>query len=179
MRAGACCVGMRTRVWGSGGSASSFLSASSSSLGLGNLAVQIRRMLGLVKSEGRHLLDAMLIARSTLCQLDNTAATAVRATRQHRLGWHIAPPSRTATPAHGLWGKDVPSVPSERVWSFSASICIWSARPALSACRSLRFESSAFFSAMRASSTGDWPDGCEPPRELEGLRKWDARGRVG
>jgi hypothetical protein len=37
-RAGACCVGMRTSVWGSGGSASVFFSASSSSFGFGRLA---------------------------------------------------------------------------------------------------------------------------------------------
>lgn len=37
--AGACCVGMRTRVWGRGGSESDFFSASSSSFGLGNLAM--------------------------------------------------------------------------------------------------------------------------------------------
>jgi hypothetical protein len=42
--AGACCVGMRTRVWGSGGSASGFASVSSSSFGFGSLAVRGQMM---------------------------------------------------------------------------------------------------------------------------------------
>lgn len=37
--AGACCVGIRTRVWGNGGLSSVFFSASSSSLAFGSLAI--------------------------------------------------------------------------------------------------------------------------------------------
>lgn len=123
----------------------------------------------------------MLIALSTLCQFDSTAATAE--------GGHVSALlySRAITrgACQGLprgefgWGGDEPSVPSDRVDNFSASICIWSARPALRACRSLREASSAFFSAMRARRTGDWPEGCEPPRELDWLRMCEGRVRVG
>ena len=78
----------------------------------------------------------------------------------------------------GAVGESAPSVPSDKVVSFSASICIWSAKPALRACRSLSEASSAFFSAMRASRTGDWEGPAEPPSE-DCERMWEGRLRVG
>jgi hypothetical protein len=74
--AGACCVGMRTSVWGNGGPSSAFFSDSSSSFGLGSFAVVVQYLLSLYEKE--NLLEAMLMARSTLCQFDNTAAIADR-----------------------------------------------------------------------------------------------------
>lgn len=71
-----------------------------------------------------------------------------------------------------------PSVPSDKVVSFSASVCIWSARPALRACRSLSEASSAFLSAMRASRMGEWVGPWEPPSE-DCERMWEGRLRVG
>jgi hypothetical protein len=72
---------------------------------------------------------------------------------------------------------NIPSVPSDNVPNLSASACIWSDSPALRACSSLRFASSAFFSAMRAMRTGDWPVVWEPPRDAEGLRRLEGRER--
>lgn len=65
-------------------------------------------------------------------------------------------------------------MPFERVDSFCSNISIWSASPALSACSSLRFASSAFFSFMRAISTGDAPEEGAP---MDWCRRWDASGR--
>ena len=130
------------------------------------------------KSAGGDLLDAILMARRTLCQFDRTAATA----RHEHVNVNLQLPrgsSRIPPRSHVLANclDYLPSVPSDNVLSLSANICIWSARPALNACRSFKFASSAFFSAMRATSAGDWPDGCEPPREAEGFRRWDGSGR--
>jgi hypothetical protein len=157
--AGACCVGMRTRVCGRGGSVSG-LSASSSSFGLGILAAQVSLRYFFYSRKGvcRDSLEAMLMARRTLCQFERTAATA--GTCQYEPVGHIG-------------RQNTPSVPLDSVCSLSASICIWSARPPLSACRSLRLASSAFFSAMRASSTGDC---CAAPPS-DWLRRCDGSGR--
>ena len=54
-------------------------------------------------------------------------------------------------------GYDVPCVPSDNVVSFSSSIFICPANPALRSRNCLRFSSSAFFSLTRACKIGDCP----------------------
>jgi len=113
--------------------------------------------------------DAILIARNTLCQFDRTAAMANRASQHHVNPIKISSsqlsiPYHSHThilrssihPAKSRAHSHIPSVPELRVPSLSASICIWSARPALRACKSFKLASSAFFSAIRATRTGDW-----------------------
>lgn len=90
--------------------------------------------------DAEDLLDAILIARRTLCQFPNTVATARRS--QYR------PPLNSLRDS-------VPSVPSESVDNFSSSICICPAKPALRSRNCFRFSSSAFFSFIRARRMGD------------------------
>jgi hypothetical protein len=73
---------------------------------------------------------------------------------------------------------DLPSVPSDRVASFSSSICIWPANPALRSRSCFKFSSSAFFSFIRASRIGDCPAALPVrlPDVVEACRRCDGRG---
>ena len=66
------------------------------------------------REESGYILDAMLIARSTLCQFDSTAAIAIASRSQHRFCVYAGFAVLIA----------LPSVPSESVASFSSSVCI-------------------------------------------------------
>jgi hypothetical protein len=70
----------------------------------------------------------------------------------------------------------VPSVPSLKVDNFCSNSAIWSAKPALKACSSLRFANSVFFSLMRARRAGDWFDEVDALL-MEPERRWEGMGR--
>lgn len=86
---GACSVGMRTRVCGSGSSDLESFPLAAVPGGLASLAVKypVRNIFYLFALI-RDLLDAMLMARSTLCQLPMTVAIAADTCCQHsQLVW--------------------------------------------------------------------------------------------
>lgn len=116
----------------------------------------------LPRSKNECIHDAILIARRTLCQFDKTAATA-----------NIEPRLVTLSILEII---DSPSVPSDKVESFSSNVCICIARPALRSLSSFRLSSSVFFSLMRATSSGDCVEACEPP--MEGCRRLEVSGRL-
>lgn len=73
----------------------------------------------------------------------------------------------------------LPSVPSERVANFSSSIDICPAKPALRSLNCFKFSNSAFFSLIRATRRGDWPEDVELALfPLEGWRRCEGRGRL-
>lgn len=176
IKAGACWVGILTSVWGSGGSDSAFFSASSSSLGLGNLAAASQTMLPLLDTQAQGGLQTYKTPygwRAAHCASSKALPRRLDAntsTSDSAATWCPSCPS-TRRLSTVQMSDHSPSVPSDKVLSLSPSICIWSASPALSACSSLRLANSAFFSAMRARRTGDWAEGCEPPREPDWLRR--------
>ena len=111
-----------------------------------------------------NLLEAILIARRTLFQLPSTIATA-----RGTVSKSLEPPR--------FW-IPLPSVPSESVASFSSSICICPANPALRSRSCFRFSNSAFFSLMRAKSIGDCPVELDRfPEVVDPCRKWEGRVR--
>lgn len=69
-----------------------------------------------------------------------------------------------------------PSVPSARVASFSSSIDICPANPALRSLSCFRFSNSAFFSLIRAARIGDCPDAFRLLPAIEDWRKCEERG---
>lgn len=110
-----------------------------------------------------HLLDAILMARMTLCQLPSTVAMAV---------------AGISFQVHRMVICSLPSVPSDRVASFFSNIDICSARPALRSRNCFRFSNSALFSLIRATRRGDGPDEDELPYPPDACREWEDSDRA-